>query len=174
MWKIINVGIQVQNIVLAVANVFDESSKTESSSTAKRTLKASIIADRVNGLNDLIKSKLIAKISQQVAVLVQQMVGLVVSSMINAAASMTSSLLKKATGQGRNPLERPNEQQGGGNSQMLRDLEGGNAQQGNEQESQAKRDKLQNDIIDPRESLPKNDKVLFYFTEYFFVFLLLL
>lgn len=159
MWKIINVGIQVQNIVLAVAGVFGESSKTESSSsTARRPLKANIIADRVNGLNGLIKSKIIAKISEQVAVLVRQMVGLVVSSMINAAVSMTSSLLEKATGKGRNPLERGKEQQSG-KSQLLRDLEGGNGEQGGEQESQAKRDKLQNDIIDPHENLPKNDQV---------------
>jgi preprotein translocase subunit SecA len=148
LWRLISTSIQTANIIQAIAKTMDKSYKTNSNNSQKRALKPVEIQDRVKKLTEMIKTKIISKITQEVSMVVRQLVGILVKKLAQVAVSFTKNLVSKAT---KNPIEKPTDSTQK-KADVLKDFEG-DKQKKAENENAKTRENIQNELVNPRESL---------------------
>ena len=155
LWKLGNKFIQVNNIIQSVVTLINQKFETNNQNSEKKGNKK-LIEDRITELRNLIKTKIIMKVTHEISLIVRQLVSFVVKKLVDASISITKDLIDKAT-KGKTSLEKAKNEK---KSTTLKDLEG-DKQEKSEKENKEKREKIQNEITNANdgssESEPNDD-----------------
>jgi hypothetical protein len=158
-WRIINGGIQTYHLVNAVVQLvntkFEDTNKNENA-PSNRKLKTELVKTRVEQIIQILRSKIMSKLSMLIANVVRAIVGAIVNKIATVAVNATSAFINSCM-KGKNPLEQNKANKDDVNKgENVKDFQDSKEEKDNE----AQLNDVQNNIKNPKDSLSDDNRPL--------------
>ena len=156
-WKIINGGIQTYHLVSAVVQLVNTKFEdTNKNGNAERKLKPELVKTRVGQIIQILRTKIMSKLSMLIANVVRAIVGAIVNKIASAAINATSAYINSCM-KGKNPLDQNKaKSDGASKGENLKDFQ----ENKEEKDKEAQLNDVQNNIKNPKDMLSDTNRPL--------------